>query len=156
MKLTLLCFFFFLFAHSIFCQESVSTAGGNAVGSGSVSYSLGQMFVSFINTKEGTSTHGVQQSIEVFTLSNQELQSIKLKAFTYPNPTKDKIILSLLENQLTKLTYSIYDVNGRIVKKGKVNDEKTSITMKQFATGVYFLKVQQNTKQLKVFKIVKN
>ena len=74
----------------------------------------------------------------------------------FPNPTKDKIILSLTDNTLTALSYKIYDVGGRIVKKGKVNQENTSIAMKYVASGVYILKVAQNNKQLKVFKIIKN
>ena len=74
----------------------------------------------------------------------------------FPNPTKDKIILSLTDNTLTALSYKIYDVGGRVVKKGKVNQENTSIAMKYVASGVYILKVAQNNKQLKVFKIIKN
>lgn len=156
MKLTLLCSIFLLFTHLSICQVSISTSGGNALASGSVNYSVGQMLVLNNVAKSGAITHGVQQSIEIFTLSNLDVKTINLKATTYPNPTKDKIILSLLENQLTELSYSIYDVNGRRVKKGNLNNEKTSIKMKQFASGVYFLKVHQNTKSLKVFKILKN
>ena len=60
-----------LFAtHLIYSQETIPTSGGEATGSGgSSSYSVGQM-VYTTNTSGGTVTQGVQQSIELFTLSN--------------------------------------------------------------------------------------
>jgi hypothetical protein len=143
-------------AHLFYSQETVSASGGNATGSGSVSYSVGQLIVTTNSANNGSVSQGVQQSIELFTLVNPTLKTVSLKAITYPNPTKDKIILSLSDNELKDLSYELHDINGRLLKKGKVNKEDTSIAMKTFATGVYLLKVNQNNKPLKVFKIIKN
>lgn len=156
MKLKSLSIILFFWTQSLICQESVNASGGVGAGTGSVHYSVGQLIVSIQDTSNGAILHGVQQSYEVLTLSNPELQTIKLQAKTYPNPTKGKIILSLTDNQLTELSYTVYDINGRTVNKGIVNSKETAINMKPFAVGIYYLKVHQNTKQLKVFKIIKN
>jgi len=156
MKSNLLSVLFFLTSSLVFSQEVVPVSGGNATGAGSVSYTVGQLMITTNTASSGSVAQGIQQSIELFTLVNPELNTLTLKAITYPNPTKDKIMLSLSDNTLTALSYSVYDITGRLFKKGKVNKENTSIAMKSFATGVYFLKVYQNKKPLKVFKIIKN
>tara|TARA_B110000091_G_C13706590_1_gene428645 strand:+ start:207 stop:671 length:465 start_codon:yes stop_codon:yes gene_type:complete len=154
MRLILL--IFFLNTSLFYSQAIVTVSGGNATGIGSVSYTVGQLVVNTNIASSGSVAQGIQQSIELYTLSNPDLKTLTLKALTYPNPTSDKIILSLLDNKLKELFYSIYDINGRLIKNGKVNQENTPIAMKYMAAGIYLLKVHQNKKQLKVFKIIKN
>ena len=74
----------------------------------------------------------------------------------YPNPTKDKVVLSIKDNVLENLIFSMYDSSGRLLKKGKIKNDNTTIPMKNFASGIYLLKVYRNTKSLKIFKIIKN
>ena len=156
MKATLLAAICILMSCLFYGQEVIPVSGGNAMGAGSVSYTVGQLMVATNTANNGSVAQGIQQSIELFTLVNPTLKTLTLKAVMFPNPTKDKIILSLTDNTLTALSYKIYDVGGRVVKKGKVNQENTSIAMKYAASEVYILKVAQNNKQLKVFKIIKN
>ncbi|MDD7915886.1 T9SS type A sorting domain-containing protein [Polaribacter ponticola] len=156
MKSTILSAFLLFFTHLYYSQDTVSVSGGIASGSGSVSYSVGQLFVSTVSSNSGSVTNGVQQSFELFTLVNPELKTLTLKAITFPNPTKDNIMLSLTDNDLKELSYKVYDINGRLVRKGKVNKENTPISMNNLSRGVYLLKVNQNKKRLKVFKIIKN
>lgn len=156
MKKSLLIPLFLLITSLTLSQEIVSVSGGNSAGNGSVSYTVGQVFIGLNAGNDGSISEGIQQSIELFVLSNPELKTINLNAITFPNPTKDKIILSLTDNVLDNLVFTIFDIKGRLVKNGKVNKDKTSITMKDFAIGVYLLKVYQKNKQLKTFKIIKN
>ena len=156
MKSIILTTLLLFFTHFMCSQEAVIVSGGNASGSGSVSYSIGQLIVTTNKTKDGSVTQGVQQGFELFTLVNPELRTLTLKAVTYPNPTKDKIVLSLSDNNLKELSYSLYDINGRLMRKGEVNKENTIIAMKKLTSGIYLLKVKQKEKQLKVFKIIKN
>ncbi len=155
MKSILLITFFVLTTTFLCAQNTVSTSGGNAMGNGSVNYSVGQLIVITNKAKIGSVTQGVQQSFELFTLANPELQALTLKAVAYPNPTTSKIILSLSDNTFTKLSFTVFDIQGRALLKGKVNQEKTPILMKNMPSGFYLLKVHQNKKQLKVFKIIK-
>jgi hypothetical protein len=49
----------------------------------------------------------------------------------------------------------LYDLQGRIVSKGIIQQENTAIAMQKLVTGVYVLKVNQNNQALKSFKIIK-
>lgn len=137
-------------------QQKLLSSGGSAVGSGSLNYSVGQMFFSSNSANSGSVSESIHQAIELFSLSAADKNIVFIKAKTYPNPTKNKITLALKDNELNNLTYAVFDVNGRLLIKGKVHKEDTDIYMKNYAKGIYFLKVNQNQKQLDIFKIIKH
>ena len=140
-----------------YAQETIPVSGGEATGSGgTVSYTIGQLVYTNPTTASGSLNQGIQQSIEFVTLSNPELTALTLKAVTYPNPTTDFITLALKDANLTGLSYTMYDLLGRLVNKGTVATSETKIGMKSLPIGVYILRVQQNNKELKTFKIIKN
>ena len=154
-KITLIALLLFI-TQFIFSQETLSTSGGNASGEkGTVSFTVGQLMCTTHINDTGSLLHGVQQNIELFTLTNPELTSLTLKAITYPNPASDYIILGLENIQLTDLNYLLYDILGKRLASGKVTQANTQITIKRFPIGTYLLKVIQNNKELKVFKIIK-
>jgi len=155
MKETTLVACLLLATQLIYSQEAITASGGDATGSGgSSSYSVGQL-VYTTNIGGGTVTQGVQQNIELFTLSNPELTTVTLSAVTYPNPTSDYIVLAISDINLSDLSYALYDIKGRVVAKGRVIQSSTQIGMQILATGTYLLKVSQNNQELKSFKIIK-
>ena len=139
----------------IYSQNAIPASGGEATGSGSVSYSVRQL-VYTTNTGSGTVTQGVQQSIELFTLSNPKLTALTLTAVTYPNPTTDYVVLALKHSNLTDLSYVLYDLLGRSVAQGNITEAATQIAMGSLEMGTYLLNVNQNHQALKSFKIIKN
>jgi hypothetical protein len=155
-KIVLLIIFILVFL-AVKAQETVPVSGGQATGiGGTISYTIGQLVYTNPSTAAGSLNQGIQQSIEFVTLSNPELTAVTLKALTYPNPTTDFIILSLKDANLTGLSYTMYDLLGRLVNKGTVATFETKIGMKGLPIGVYILRVQQNNKKMKTFKIIKN
>ena len=50
----------------------------------------------------------------------------------------------------------LYDLQGRLVAQNKVLQADTKIDIQVLDAGTYVLQVQQNNKQLKSFKIIKN
>jgi len=156
MKLYILPIFLLFYAHAIFSQENINTSGGNATGSGSSSYTIGQLFVTTNVAGNGSISQGIQQSIELFTLTNPNTKTFALEAKTFPNPTKDTVILSISNTEIEKLDYSIFDIHGRLLKKGTTQKPLTTINIQTFPAGIYLLKVHHQKKQLKVFKIIKN
>ncbi len=139
----------------IYSQDNIPASGGEATGSGGASsYTVGQM-VYTTNTGSGTVAQGVQQSVELFTLSSPELTTVNLTAVTYPNPTSDYVVLAISDANLTNLGYVLYDLQGRAIAKGKASQSNTQIDMQSFALGTYVLKVNQNNQELKTFKIIK-
>lgn len=156
MKKTVLAASLLCAAFSIQAQETILASGGNATGSGgSSSYSVGQLAYNADTGSGGSSSQGVQQSFEIFTLSNSELKTVTLEASMYPNPSTDYVILALADSKLTGLSYAMYNIQGKIVTKGKVSQKSTEIGMQGMASGTYILKVNQANNELKTFKIIK-
>jgi hypothetical protein len=157
MKKIILTGILFLMMNMLSAQDIVSVSGGEASGiGGSFSYTVGQVFYSTIIASTGSVSQGLQQSIELFTLSNSELTSLTLKAVTYPNPTSDYLVLAISDGNITNLTYVLYDINGRALAQGKCIQSNTQIDMQSLAIGTYVLKVNKNSQEIKTFKIIKN
>lgn len=141
---------------TIQAQEAIPASGGQATGSGgSSSYSVGQLVYTTNSGSGGTVTQGVQQIIELNTLSNPELTTVNLSAVTYPNPTSDYITLKISDSALDNLSYKLIDVNGKAIANGSITNADTQISMQSLALGMYILKVNQNNQELKTFKIIK-
>ena len=142
----LLCLTFPLFA-----QETVPASGGEAKGSGgSVSYTVGQIFY----TNNGSVSQGVQQPYEIYVVNElDEAKNITLSCF--PNPTADFLTLKIEKIEFPTLFYSIYDINGKLLESKTVESNETIINMSHLAAATYFLKVTDQKKELKTFRITK-
>jgi hypothetical protein len=137
-------------------QEAIPVSGGEAVGSGgSANYTVGQVFYTTYTTTAGAVSQGVQHPFEFQTLSNAALTTVKVTAVTYPNPTKDFIILKITDTALHNLRYTLFDLNGKSIVSDAITASSTAIQMKHLAIGAYVLKVIQKNKSLKSFKILK-
>ena len=146
-----------LLATQLVCsQEAIPVSGGEATGSGgSGSYTVGQVFYTTHTGITGSLSQGVQHPFEFQTLSNPELTTVNLTAVTYPNPTKDFIILKITDRALNNLRYTLFDVNGKSIASDAIATSSTQIQMKYLSIGGYVLKVSQKNKSLKTFKIIK-
>jgi hypothetical protein len=139
-------------------QEAISASGGNASGSGgSVSYSVGQM-VYITNTGTNSSAaQGVQQPFEISVVTGlEEAEGISLRCSVYPNPTTDYLVLNVENFDKENLYYQLIDINGKPLENKKITGNETTIVMSSLVPATYFLKVTQNNKEVKTFKIVKN
>lgn len=140
-----------------YTQSTFVSSGGNLSNAkGSISFSIGQVFYSNSSVNNGDVNQGVQQSIELYTLSISDNKALTLKALMYPNPTKGKVVLSLKNIELINLTYQLYDLKGQIINQKKIKKENTIISLEGLSSGIYLLKVNKKENQLKNFKIVKN
>jgi hypothetical protein len=156
LKKTFLFLIVLLATQFVYSQEVISASAGLATGSlGSGSYTVGQVFYTTHTAATGSVSQGVQQPFEIQTLSNPALTTVNLTAVTYPNPTKDFIILKITDSALHNLRYSLFDVNGKAIASGLITESSTQIQLKYLAIGAYILKVSQQNESLKTFKILK-
>lgn len=137
-------------------HEAVSTSGGNASGSGgTVSYSVGQIVYTTNSGTNGTVSQGVQQPYEISILTElEEAKGIDLSITAFPNPTTDYITLK--SNNIDNLSFQLYDINGKMIQESEIKISETKISMTEIPPAIYFLKITDNGKEIKVFKIVKN
>jgi hypothetical protein len=156
LKKTFLFLIVLLATQFVYSQEVISASAGLATGSlGSGSYTVGQVFYTTHTAATGSVSQGVQQPFEIQTLSNPALTTVNLTAVTYPNPTKDFIILKITDSALHNLRYTLFDVNGKTIASGLITESSTQIQLKYLAIGAYILKVSQQNESLKTFKILK-
>lgn len=139
-------------------QEAIPASGGNASGSGgAVSYSVGQLVYTTNTGTSGFVAQGVQQPYEILVATGiEEVKGITLQCSAYPNPATDYVKLKVENYETENLTYRLYDINGKLLESKKVDGSETSINMETLVPATYFLKVIDNNKEVKTFKIIKN
>lgn len=138
-------------------QQTVLSSGGNASGSGGTSsYSVGQLVFKTISGN-GTVHQGIQMPYEISqVLGINDLNGINLNLLAYPNPTTNFLNLSVENLDSKNLSYQIFDLTGKQLATKKITTTKTTIEMAQYPVSVYFLKVLNQQKVIKTFKIIKN
>jgi hypothetical protein len=139
-------------------QSTIPATGSDATGTGgSVSYSVGQVVYTTNTGTNGTVSQGVQQPYEISVVTViAEARDISLEISVYPNPASDFLTLKVENYDKEKLSYKLFDANGKLMESKKVIGNETIISMGNLLPGLYFLKVIDNEKEIKTFKIIKN
>ena len=137
-------------------QQATLTSGGMATGSGSVAYSIGQIAYTTVTNSAGSIAQGVQHPIEIYTLGVDNFVNISLKMKAYPNPTQGDLTLEITDLKLENLTFQLIDLQGRSIENRKIANTNETIKMENLPSATYFLKVTNNNKEVKSFKIIKN
>jgi hypothetical protein len=139
-------------------QETIPATGGNATGSGgSVSYTIGQITFQTLAGTTGTVAQGVQQPFEISddVTAIDNTTNINIGCTVYPNPTRGSLRLVVESSDYENLRFRLFNINGVLLKDYKVEARETEISLDDLSSSVYFLKVMNSNKELKVFKIIK-
>ena len=150
----------FLTVANVFAQSAIVPVGGDAQNAnGSVSYTVGQIAVQTVANSGGSISvaEGVQQPYEIQAVGVDDYPQITLNAVVYPNPTENLAQLQLngFEIPADGLRASLYDSRGKLLQVVAVTDDLTSFQIGQYATGTYYLELQDRNHTLKTFKVVR-
>ena len=153
MKYFILSCIFLFSLNNAYSQSSFVASGGNSesLNTLNIDYSIGQIFYqnvsSNINYKEGV--------IQSFYVDGDviEFDFISLKA--YPNPTTNKIFISLGIDDIGALSYSVSSVAGAYIMEGDIDSNQFSLDVSTLANGVYFVHIFKQEKLNKTIKIIK-
>jgi hypothetical protein len=139
-------------------QQAVSTAGGQATGSGgTVSYTIGQLDYITVTGSAGLAMEGVQVPFEVLVPTGiEKYKEISLGFLAYPNPVKDLLTLRIQRETLENLSYKLLDADGKTLQVGSIADTETGISFEDCLPNTYFLLIFQNNLEIKTFKIIKH
>jgi hypothetical protein len=142
---------------SIFAQETIPAGGGNASGSGgSVSYTIGQVVYTKNTGTTGSVTQGIQQPFEISVVTGiEDIAGTSMSLSVYPNPAYNFLILKIEGYEITKLTWQLFDLDGKLLEFKNVVNSETSIDMSNHIPACYFLKVIKDNEELRTFKIIK-
>jgi hypothetical protein len=142
---------------TVYGQQATTTTGGNASGSGgTVAYSVGQVvYNTNTGTTNGSVAQGVQQAYEISSVGVNETElNISLQA--YPNPTTDYLQLKVESEKLKDLSFQLVDMAGKLIESKKITNTTETIRMENLPSASYFLKVCNDNKEVKSFKIIKH
>jgi hypothetical protein len=137
-------------------QESVNASGGDATGSGgTVAYSIGQVVYTTNTGSNGSLAQGVQHAYEIYTVGINETE-LNISLTTFPNPTTENLILNISDYNNEKLSYQLFDMQGKLLSNGQVTAQQTKINMNGLPSATYFINVvNQENKKVQSFKIIK-
>ncbi|MHA8082290.1 T9SS type A sorting domain-containing protein [Aquirufa sp. A-Brett2-15D] len=137
-------------------QVAVIATGGDASGSaGTVAYSVGQIVYATNIGTYGLVAQGVQQPYAISIVLGIEDNSINLDFTAYPNPTINFLTLNVGNAELSTLSFQLYDLRGILIESRKIVSSTETISMENLPSAMYFLRVTNNNKDVKTFKIIK-
>lgn len=137
-----------------FGQQSVHTSGGDVSSSqGSVSFSVGQISVNYIESGAAIN-EGVQQPYEFFNVLSMEKMDEMTFLEIFPNPTNGTLFL--YSKDPIDAEIEMFDESGRlIISEQRKNIQQSQIDLTPFARGVYTIKVNGNS-SVQIVRIIKN
>ena len=136
-----------------FTTPSVVSSSGDSYSNGGVNmdYTLGEIVVETQTNSTTILTQGFHQG--VLKVSTQ-VENIAIKTKVYPNPASDYLIIEL--EQSVNADILVYDINGKLVIKDKLNDEQQKQLDFSFLNqGNYLLHINIADKQ-SVYQINKS
>lgn len=138
-------------------QQSSNSAGGDATGNGgSVAYSVGQIVYTTHTGSTGSVAQGVQQAYVISSVGINETE-LNSSLSLFPNPIVNNLTLQISDFNKEKLSYLLFDTEGKLLTNGQVIAKQTQINTASLPPATYFIKVlNQENKQVESFKIIKN
>ena len=72
----------------------------------------------------------------------------------YPNPAKNQVVAKISNINYQGLQILVYDIQGRLQKTKKLEIDNSMINISDLNPGVYFLKIVDNVKILKMDRLI--
>ena len=137
-------------------QQVTTATGGDASGSGgTVAYSVGQVVYTTNTDASGTVSQGVQQPYEIFTVGIKETE-LNILLSVFQNPTAYNLTLQISDYNNEKLSYQLFDMQGKLLNNGQVTAQQVQINTANLPPATYFINVvNQENKKIRSFKIIK-
>lgn len=136
-------------------QQSTTAGGGDATGSGgTMAYSIGQVVFTSNATRAGIKSRGVQHAYETVTVGIIQAE-LNTSLTVFPIPVTDYLTLKIIDYNEKKLSYSLYDMHGRVVLFDQIVRQLTEINMLNMAAESYSLVVFSDGQVVKNMQIIK-
>ncbi len=137
---------------AVSAQEVVANQGDSySNASANIDFTIGEVVIN-------TGTDGTNDLTQGFHQTNWNFVGLEdfapdYEATIFPNPTED--VLNIRTSTFENVTYTLYDAQGKLVMQDILSAEQTPIQVSQLAPGSYSLTLNNETQNLKTFKLVK-
>jgi hypothetical protein len=152
MEKTVLMLFSLFTTISVAAQEVVATQGDSySNASGNIDFTIGEVIIN-------TGTDGANYLTQGFHQTNLNVLGVEAhtsnyEAIIFPNPTED--VLNIRTSKFEDVTYTLYDVQGKLLIQNKLFAVQTPIQLAHLAAGSYSLVLNNSIQKLKTFRLIK-
>ena len=152
MKKRTLFLFSLLSTIAVSAQEVVSTQGDSYSNtSANINFTIGEVVIN-------TGTNGTNELTQGFHQTNwnfvgMEDYSPGFEASVFPNPTSE--VLNIRTSSFENVRYTLYNAHGKLLIHEIRSAEQTPIQVGQLAPGSYSIILNNQTQNLKTFKLIK-
>jgi hypothetical protein len=153
----LLCAVFLVSGLVLTAQEAVVPSGASSAGSGSVSWTLGQVAPAFGASGTGEVTWGVQHARERIAVGQVELPGNWAQLRVFPNPAAQSVQLDgWAAAGLTAFWIRAVDASGKEVWRRRVKEEASvSVDLADWPSGTYLFEFQAPGIKRAVVELIK-
>ncbi|NWL02596.1 hypothetical protein DM790_17370 [Flavobacterium collinsii] len=140
-------------------METIIASGSSASGSsGTVTYSIGQVFYTYIGVESVYNVaQGIQHQEAGTSLDIPDIEKPTTQIVAFPNPAIDFVNISMTGLELEgQKYYRLYDIQGRLLKQNLINQTEAQVSLSYLSPSIYILVVYNDSQILKSFKIIKN
>jgi predicted CoA-binding protein len=96
-------------------------------------------------------TEGIQQSYTI----NEIVSKSILRVALFPNPTSNLVYFKVENLNYKNLSYRLYDINGRLITSGKILNDQSVVSLQNFPSNIFIVKVFRGELEEQSFKIFK-
>lgn len=152
MKKRTLFLFSLLSTIAVSAQEVLSTQGDSySNASSNIDFTIGEVIIN-------TGSDGTVDLMQGFHQTNwnfvgMEEYSPGFKASVFPNPTSE--VLNIRTSSFENVRYTLYNAQGKLLIQDILSAEQTPIQVGQLAPGSYSIILNNQTQNLKTFKLIK-
>jgi len=141
-------------------QKWVIAGGGKSVTGGAVAadWTVGEMVINYV-TPTGLMVNEGFHPITAGVTGVKNVMNNPLSIVAFPNPTNDRVTISITQRIATPLTMQVMDIKGNLVKAditlpGQINIS-TVIDLSDLAAGMYFIAINGNNENAQVMRIIR-
>ncbi len=137
---------------SALAQEVISSQGDSySNASAAIDFTIGEVVINTGTSGSTILTQGFHQTNWNFVGLEDHFPGYEVSL--YPNPLSD--LLNIKIQNFKDVSYSLIDIQGKIVLQDNLNSELTSIGVDHLAPGSYSLVLSNQENKLKTYRIIK-
>jgi len=136
-------------------QQAAVATGGEAGGTGTLSYSVGQPAYTTVSAPGGTLQQGVQQPYAVLPTSLATDTEGKLLLTAFPNPASHLITVHANTILSPDASAQVVAADGKLVLQQRLTGVDSQLDLQALAAGSYTLRVLDHDRLLGSFTILK-
>lgn len=138
-------------------QSGSGVAGGHGSGENlKISYSVGQVFNKPVIGENYYISQGMQHPlIQIFALDSKAEYIEFVDVTVFPNPSSHSVNVRISDAESNVYRIQLINLQGQMLTETEPFSDRTELSLRDYSSGTYFIRVIRNMQELQLFKIIK-